>query len=399
MTTPLSSDHRRAILLLSIAASASAASVRVCDPMLPELGRLFSATQTEVAHVISGFAVAYGLVQAFFGPLGDRLGKFRLIALTTLGCTLGSLGAAFATSLPQLIAARVATGVAAAGIIPLAMAWIGDTVPYEQRQTTLARYLVGQVLGVVGGQFIGGVFSDTLGWRWAFGFLALVYLGVGALLVREYRSNTFARNRAAVGAVGGGMIAQARHVLGRGWARVVLLVVFLEGAAVFGALSFVPSHLSHRFGLDLTSAGAVVGLFGAGGLAYILLSGSVVRRLGEVGLSLAGGAVLAVAWAMLAVAPSWGWALPGCFLTGLGYYLLHNTLQTNATQMAPEARGTAVSLFASCFFLGQSAGVAIAAPIVVGAGAPVVFAIAAVVLPLVGAGFAALLRRRLGRAR
>ncbi|TFV92906.1 MFS transporter, partial [Oxalobacteraceae bacterium OM1] len=58
----------------------------------------------------------------------------------------------------------------------------------------------------------------------------------------------------------------------------------------------------------------------------------------------------------------------------------HNTLQINATQMAPERRGTAVSAFASCFFLGVSSGVALAgvaverygtAPVIVAGGAGV----------------------------
>jgi predicted MFS family arabinose efflux permease len=45
---------------------------------------------------------------------------------------------------------------------------------------------------------------------------------------------------------------------------------------------------------------------------------------------------------------------------GLGYYMLHNTLQTRATEMAPEARGSAVSAFAFCLFLGQTLGVSAA---------------------------------------
>jgi predicted MFS family arabinose efflux permease len=44
-------------------------------------------------------------------------------------------------------------------------------------------------------------------------------------------------------------------------------------------------------------------------------------------------------------------------MTGLGFYMFHNTLQVNATQMAPQRRGAAVSAFASSFFLGQSVGV------------------------------------------
>ena len=88
MSDHLSRDHGRAVLLLSIAAAASGASARVCDPMLVDLGRSFDASPEAAARVISGFAVAYGLVQVGFGPLGDRIGKFRLVALATLACTV-----------------------------------------------------------------------------------------------------------------------------------------------------------------------------------------------------------------------------------------------------------------------------------------------------------------------
>lgn len=47
------------------------------------------------------------------------------------------------------------------------------------------------------------------------------------------------------------------------------------------------------------------------------------------------------------------------FCAGLGFYMMHSTLQTNATQMAPAARGTAMAIFAGCLFLGQSVGVSI----------------------------------------
>ena len=162
MLAGLSADHRRAIMLLSIAAGASSASMRICDPMLIELGQAFHVPPIEVTHVVSGFAVAYGAVQIFFGPLGDRIGKFRLIAFATLACMVGSLVATLSGSLDQLLFARIATGVAAGGIIPLSMAWIGDTVPYEQRQATLARYLGGQVIGLIGGQVVGASFTQLL---------------------------------------------------------------------------------------------------------------------------------------------------------------------------------------------------------------------------------------------
>jgi len=74
-------------------------------------------------------------------------------------------------------------------------------------------------------------------------------------------------------------------------------------------------------------------------------------------------------------------------LGGLSFYLLHNTLQANATQMHPAMRGTAVSLFASSLFCGQSLGVVAAAWIADLGSLRAVFALSAVLLPLLGAWF------------
>jgi predicted MFS family arabinose efflux permease len=77
----------------------------------------------------------------------------------------------------------------------------------------------------------------------------------------------------------------------------------------------------------------------------------------------------------------WVWlAAPAIALVGLGFYMLHNTLQTNATQMAPEARGLAVSLFAFMLFCGQSAGVALAAPVMDRYGGRPIFVLAAAIV-------------------
>ena len=385
-------QHRRAVTLLSVAAFASAAAARLCDPLLPDLARSFAVSPTAAASVISSFAIAYGLTQAMFGPLGDRLGKYRLIALTTLLSTLGALGSALAWSLDALVVARILLGATAAGIIPLSMAWIGDTVHYEQRQATLARFMGGQILGAIGGQFIGGVFADTLGWRWAFAFLASLYLVIGAIVLLESRANPSTHHRHA-DTPRQGIIGQAAQVFAQPWARVILSIVFLEGMLVFGALAFVPSYLHERFGLSLTMAGAAMAFFGIGGLTYILAARHFVRRLGEVGLATGGGILIALGWAMLAWGESWLWALPASYFVGLGFYMLHNTLQTNATQMAPAVRGTAVSLFASSFFLGQSLGVMLAAHILATSGIVPMLLVAAVGTPLVGSTLAWLLAR------
>lgn len=98
-------------------------------------------------------------------------------------------------------------------------------------------------------------------------------------------------------------------------------------------------------------------LYGVGGLVYGMFARRWLQLMGEQGLALAGAALIAAGMLALAWASAVPWAVLGCFLAGVGFYMLHNTLQVQATQMAPQARGTAVTLFACLLFLGQSCGV------------------------------------------
>jgi MFS transporter, YNFM family, putative membrane transport protein len=118
---------------------------------------------------------------------------------------------------------------------------------------------------------------------------------------------------------------------------------------MFGALAYVGADLHHRFGLGLGMVGALLASFGAGALLFAASAIWLVPKLGQPGLAAGGARLLAAGYGTLVGMP-WLWlAVPAIACIGLGFYMLHNTVQVNATQMAPEVRGLAVSLFA--FFL------------------------------------------------
>jgi len=121
----------------------------------------------------------------------------------------------------------------------------------------------------------------------------------------------------------------------------------------------------------------------------------LLPRIGQRGLVLAGGIFMSAGFLGLAFAPAFGFAVPCVTVLGVGLYMMHNTLQMLATQMAPEARGGALALFATCLFTGQSAGVWLASHAVDAAGTVPVFVVAAVGLPLLALEF----RRRLAARR
>lgn len=370
-TTPSLGRERRAVALLSVAAFASAASGRVCDAMLPPLADRFGTDLGAASWTVAAYALAYGLVQPFIGTFGDRIGKYRLVAWCTLASLIGTLASAAAFSLDVLVVARLVTGLTAGGIIPLSMAWIGDVVPYERRQETLAFFLVGQILGMVSGQFFGGLFTAWFGWRETFLILALGYVPIGLAVLRGARTAPRAEAIGS-GAASDGPIARLGVVARRPWARVILVTVTLEAMATFGPLALIPTHM-HRLGVSPSVSGVSIFGFGLGGLACILMAGPLLRRLREPGMALVGGGLLAASWATIALSDHWWTILPAMGAAGFGYYQFHTTLQTHATQMAPEARGTAVSLFSAAFFLGQSAGVFACARLIDTAGVALVF--------------------------
>lgn len=384
------------VRLLAAAAFFSGAALRICDSLLPRLGRDFGLTPGAAGQVIIGFAVAYGLMQLVFGPLADRYGKARLICAALFGSSVGALACALAPGFGTLVVLRVGWGMAAAGVIPLAMAWIGDAVPYEQRQATLARFLTGTLSGMMAGQLAGGLFADSAaGWRGAFLTLSVGYAVVALMLLARIRAATPApAATAATRASRDGLVRQLRTVLQVKWVRVVLAAGGAEGLFLLGPMSYLPAYLHQRFQLSLTAASALIAFYALGGLLYALSARPIVRRFGERRMVLIGGVLMGAGYLAWLLSPIWQLAGPIALLVGFGTYLFHNTLQTHATQMAPALRGTAVALFAFCLFVGQGLGVTVAGFAFDHLGATPLLLVPALALPLIGWAFARALRRR-----
>jgi predicted MFS family arabinose efflux permease len=347
--------ERNSLLVMALAGFSSMVAMRMCDPMLVVLGQEFQVTTGEASRVVSAFAVAYGVMQLFYGPLGDRFGKLRVISLAALACAVFSAITSMAPSLTVLVVMRAFMGATAAGIIPLTLAWIGDQVAYDRRQETLARLMGATVSGMMVGLWFGGFAAENLGWRTTFVVVSVCFATASVFLLRKVRSMP-----APAPSTTGFMGAFANTFeLGRNRrVQQVLSATLVEGALIFGAMAFIPTHLHQQFDMSVVFAGTVMMLYGVGGLIYSQLARRWMGWLGgERGLVRTGASLIVLGLLTLAWAQQQVLGMLGCFFTGFGFYMLHNTLQTQATQMAPHARGTAVTLFACMLFFGQSAGV------------------------------------------
>jgi predicted MFS family arabinose efflux permease len=383
----------RAIALLSLAAFASQSMVRVLDSLLPQIAVDLGVTVGAASIVVWAYGFAHGSVQLVIGPAGDRFGKYTVVIAVCALLSVLVLICGLAQTLPMLVAARMACGFTAGAIIPMGMAFVGDVTPYERRQPVLARFFSGQILGMMFGQAAGGVLGDFLGWRRVFFFLAALFAIAAVALTIEYLRNPLTRATGAPKERSRGLVADYVTVLANPWARVVILAVFLEAALLFGSLTFVGADLHLRFDLGFSAVGLVVGAFAVGGLIYITIVGLLVERIGQIGLAITGGILIALALVALAAEPWWQTAPAAVTGIGLGFYMLHNTLQTNATQMSPQARSTAVAIFSAALYFGQTAGVAAASLVVDRFTAVPIFITSAALLPLLALWFARELRR------
>jgi predicted MFS family arabinose efflux permease len=385
----------RAIVLLGVSAFVSAANIRVCDPLLPQMAAEFGTTIGGVGVAVTAFALAYGLFQIVIGTLGDASGKLRIIVFGGIWAGIATLLSAAMPSLVPHIFARFLAGIGAAAMIPLGIAWIADVIPYQDRQTVLARFASGTILGVVFGQAIGGIVGEIVGWRSTLMLVGIAHIFSALLIARERRRLKMA-NRPLVAPNLRNALHAASRLFSGSWSRLLLGTAFLEGALMFGTFAYVPSHLQHQFNIGSGFAGGLTGAFGIGALAYSLSAGWLLPRFGQIRLMGVGVVLLAGAFVAMAISP-WLALIPvATAVIGLGFYMVHNTLQLEATQLDPQARGLSVAMFAMMLFTGQSIGVAFAGFVVDRWGGAPVFLIAAAGLLIIILWFRRQLAQRTG---
>jgi predicted MFS family arabinose efflux permease len=345
------------IVLLSMVGFIVIAAMRVTDPLLPVLAQDFGMSVGRVGMVVTAFAIPYGLCQLVYGPAGDRYGKLHVVTATLALSALFIFASAFAPGIETLTALRFLSGALMAATVPLSMAFIADNIDYTVRQATLARYLGGLILGQIMGGGLGGVLADLMGWRRIFLLFGVTTAVMAALLWSQTRHRVEPRKDVAL--TGRALFRPYLEILRDGHARGVLVTVAIEGFLFFGAMAYVGAYIKTRFAVSYTVIGLLLTCFGLGGLVYAAQVRRIIPLLGERGMLIAGALAMACCYSALGFAPAWPWVAPALVGLGFGFYMMHNTLQLRATELAPQARGTAVALFAFSLFAGQGTGVAL----------------------------------------
>ncbi|MFH7029466.1 MAG: MFS transporter [Heteroscytonema crispum UTEX LB 1556] len=286
-------NPRISLLLLGAVSFIVMADMRVIDPLLRVIANDFGTTVGNTAAIISAYTIPYGLFQLVYGPLGDRIGKLKVM---TAGITIFAIGTAFcavAPNLPLLILLRFLTGMFAAAIIPLSLAYIGDKFPYAERQTAIGRYLSALMLGQILSSSLGGIFGEFLSWRDIFLLFGVASMIVAVIFWQATRkipqepSTQQAKNVFA-------SLKPYLQLMTKPNARLVITTVFIEGFFLYGGFAYVGAFIRDRYHLPYVTIGILLSGFGIGGLLYSISVKWLVRRLGEQGLVMVGGSLVGI---------------------------------------------------------------------------------------------------------
>jgi predicted MFS family arabinose efflux permease len=197
---------------------------------------------------------------------------------------------------------------------------------------------------------VGGAFGEYVGWRGVFLLLAAFGAVIAALLAFRLHRLPDRVGEFTFRWSNYGDLARAPV------ARLLLIATVVEGALLPGCFPFIAPYLTSEFGLSYGLAGLVLASFGVGAFAYTRNARAFVAQLGEDGLVLLGGGLIAAVLVMGMASPRWTKFLVVEAAIGLGYFSLHTVLQARATELLPNARSTAVSTFVFLLFLGQAVG-------------------------------------------
>jgi predicted MFS family arabinose efflux permease len=314
-------------------------------PLLIPISVSFHISLAAASAVASLYYLAYGLLPPAYGVLADRFGRVRVIRAALVGTAVADVLSALSPNLTALLVARFITGGIACGVMPTTLVYLADRFPFNVRQQAITNVLVFVALGTAAGTLGAGLTAHVLTWRVFFLVPGAIALGVAIALGRVPESLVTRSSQ--------NPLRQVAGVLRHGWALFLLAVAVLVGAVMFGFVTYLAPALEAS-GQSPAIAGVVVASYGLSVLICTRIFRFVARRTPAAVILAGGAAMLLIGYLVAAAAQSVPAILTASVLAGGAYAFMQSTFQTWATDVVPEARATATSLFATAIFAGAA---------------------------------------------
>ncbi len=388
---PGTGPYRRVILALFAAGVATFALLYSTQAILPALATTFAVSTEASTLTVSLTTLGLGLALLVAGPASDVLGRTKLIHLSLTASAVVAAGCALAPTWSTLLALRLLAGITLAGLPAVATAYLREELHPCAHGRAAGLYIGGTALGGMAGRLVTAPVAEAAGWRWALATTALLGFACAAtvrLLLPP--SQRFQRTTPSLRALLG---RSRRAVSDRG-----LVALYAIGACASGALVAVFNTLSFRlqappFLLGLAAASLVYLVYSLGTLSSALfgrLADAWGRR-----TALPLGCLVALAGALVTLAPSLPVVVAGVALLTAGFFAVHGVVSGWVPARAHAggvATGQAASLYLFAYYLGSSVFGTLAGAAWTSAAWPGVVALTALLLLTTG-GLALLLRR------
>ncbi|MGH8878871.1 MAG: MFS transporter [Stackebrandtia sp.] len=356
------------------------ADLVVINPLLVPLAGHFQTSLVTVTFALTGYLLLFGILQPIYGVVSDAVGRVRVMRIGLLGIGGANLVAALASHVGLLIAGRALAGAAAAALVPVTVAYVGDRVEPQHRQRVLAGLLSVSALGFASGTLASGVLAELVSWRASLLVIAVTALTLAVFYARlpEARQPDAARVSP---------LSRVGEVFSRGPMVFLLAFSVVEGAAMMGFFNFFNAALQLG-GSGIVVAVLVTGTYGVGAVAGGRLVRLVHERLSQAALFGIGTSLLAIGYLTAALSQSVAAILVASVCCGASLAIAQSTLQVWTIQAAPSTSlGTAISFGASAVFIGAAISTAAVGGLAAAGDFGLLFGIAAVVtVPVIVVG-------------
>ena len=217
------------VITASIGALLEIIDTSITNVALIHIQASLGATLAEVGWVVTGYAMASVVMIPLSTWLSSMFGQRTYFIFCLVGFTAASMLCGLAPNLTVLVVARILQGLLGGGLLPKAQAILFQSVPAAFQATTQAVFGMVVLVGPALGPTLGGLLTDTLGWRWIF-FINLPFGLLTVLMALAFLEPDRPADQLAAGVHSGG-----GRVGGRGgvdWTGIGLLTLCLASVQV-----------------------------------------------------------------------------------------------------------------------------------------------------------------------
>jgi MFS transporter, DHA2 family, multidrug resistance protein len=385
----------------------------IANVALPHMQGTLSASQDQIAWVLTAYIIASAIATPVTGWLCDRFGQKNIFMASITGFTVASALCGMSNSLGQIVAARLLQGVFGAALVPLAQVVLMQINPREKQGQAMAVWGMGVMVGPILGPTLGGWLTDSYSWRWVFfinvpigiiafygmwryirpdpggrharfdffGF-ATLSLALGALqllLDRGQQNDWFSSTEAWIEAIVAfvsatyfvahtamtpakqsfldyRLLKNQNYVTG-------LLFIFIVGLVLYATRALIPTMLENLLGYPVATTGLVTAPTGVGTMLAMLIAGRVIGKV-DLRLTLLVGFLISAfaLWQMTGYSLDlsqgdiiWPGVIQGI---GTGLVFVPLSAATFAT-LSPEMRAQGTSLYSLVRNIGSSIGISL----------------------------------------